>query len=1019
MGGERKHVTVLFSDLSGYTAMSDKLDPEEVREISSRIFAQIATTIEKYEGFVEKFIGDAVVAIFGMPAVHEDDPVRAVRAAMDIHRLVHSISPEFKTRINEQLRMHSGIHTGLVVTGEMIVEKGVHGLVGETLNLASRLCDVATPGEILVSAQTHRLISPYFETQPLHQVNLKGIAQPVKPHLVLGELKVKSRFEASQQRGFTDFIGRGRELAGLDACLEKTVAGKGQLVTLTGEAGVGKSRLAYEFRHRIDRMKITVLQGRCQSFGSNIPYLPFIDLLKRGLSLKEDDRPSILEQKAISNILAIDAALEPYLPLYLHVLSIASENFPLPDHLHGEKLKRSISQALAGIVLSNANRKPLVLVFEDWHWADEASDSILKHLASQMEAYPLMLLVLYRPEHAAGWPDWHFHTPCALKAMGSQNTTQIIKSILKVNALPDGFASFIHDRTGGNPFFVEEVCKVLTEDGSVRIADRKISLLRPLEKLKLPATVQAVIRARLDRLDRQVKETLQLGAVIGREFPLSILERISDDTPTLPLSLEVLKSQELIKQVRFDSDAEYMFNHVLTQVTVYKSLLLKKRKACHASVGMALERLYAGRLEEQCEKLSYHYVNSTKTEKALLYLEMAGTKAVRVHSLSEARRYFEKALSMLDAAQLDDGHQQKFIDLSLKWSEISQFVPSNKIRAALIRSLDFAKTFDKQTRIAEVSYWVARFDYMQGDISEAVPQVEQCIKWAKERNDRELLAISYTLFGRICLYTGAFAMGINYLNEGLQLIEPFEKWDDVVYSTAILGLLQGLTGNYKAGMKAIAKAIRIARKHEIPTFEAMAFGYLGSIHYWYGNWRATINNCRECFRISKKLDNALPIIWATFFKGAARFSSGNREEGLTVMEQAIERMKKMDSVLALRFFYSLFAENLALSGNFKQAESANKKAMALAQSGQAWGEISSYRTMGMLAAAARPPDWHQVAADMKNSLDISTAVGAMTERVKGLFLFADLMQKKGDKDRARSYYRQATDLAVHMGRHVR
>ncbi len=1019
MGGERKHVTVLFSDLSGYSAMSDKLDPEEVREISSRIFAEIAKTIEKYQGFIEKFIGDAVVAIFGLPVVHEDDPVRAVRAAMEIHRLVHSISPEFKARINEQLSMHSGIHTGLVVTGEMIVEKGIHGLVGDTLNLASRLSDVAKPDEILVSAQTHGLISPYFETQPLRQVTLKGITQPVKPHLILGELKVKTRFQASQRHGFTDFIGRGQELASLHACLEKTVAGKGQFVTVTGEAGVGKSRLTYEFRHRIDRKKITVMQGRCQSYGSNIPYLPFIDLLKRGLSLKEDDRPSILEKKAISNTLAIDASLEPYLPMYLHLLSIPSENFPLPNHLHGEKLKRSISQALAGIVLSNANRKPMVMVLEDWHWADEASDSILKHLASLMEAYPLMLLVLYRPEHTAGWPDWNFHTQCALKAMGSQSTTQIIESILKVNALPDGFSSFIHDRTGGNPFFIEEVCKVLTEDGSVRIADRKISLLRPLEKLKLPATVQAVIRARLDRLDRHVKETLQLGAVIGREFPLSILEMISKDKHTLPLSLEVLKSQELIKQLRFAPDTEYMFNHVLTQVTVYKSLLLKKRKDYHASVGLALERLYSGRLEEQCEKLSYHYANSTNTEKALLYSKMAGTKAARVHSLSEARRYFEKALSMLDATQLDDDHQQKYIDLSLKWSEISQFVPSNKIRTALIRSLDYAKRFDKRNRIAEVSYWGARFDYMQGDFLEAIPQVEQCVKWAKELNDRELLAMSYTLSGRICLYTGEFAMGINYLNEGLQLIKPFDKWDDVVYSTAILGLLQGLTGNYKASMKAIAKAIRIARKYEIPTFEAMAFGYLGSIHYWYGNWHATINNCRECFRISKKLDNALPIIWATFFKGAARFSSGNREDGLTVMGQAIEMMKKMDSVLALRFFYAHFAENLALSGNFNQAESTNKKAMALARSGQKWGEISSYRTMGIMSAAARHPDWHQVATHMKKSIEISTRVGAMTERLQCLWLFSDLMQKKGDMDSAMSYYRQGRDLAIQIGCHVR
>ena len=1013
--GERKHVTVLFSDLSGYTAMSDKLDPEEVREVSSRIFAEIAKIIAKYQGFLEKFVGDAVLAIFGLPAVHEDDPVRAVSAAMEIHRLVQSISPEFKDRINQPLIMHSGIHTGLVVTGEMIMEQGIHGVVGDTLNLASRLADIAKPNEILVSAQTHNLISPYFETKPLHQVNLKGITRPVKPHLIVGELKVKTRFEASQRHGFTDFIGRRRELAKLRACLEITVAGKGQFITVTGEAGVGKSRLAYEFRHGIDRKKITVLQGRCQSFGSNIPYLPFIDLLKRGLLLKEDDTPSRLEKKAISNILAIDASLERFLPLYLHLLSIPSEKYQLPKYLHGQKLKNSIDQALAAMILLNAKRNPMVVVLEDWHWADEASDSILMHLASLMEPYPLMLLVLFRPEVTTSWPNWDYHSQCELKAMGFQHTTHIIKSIWNVQELPDGFSSFIHDRTGGNPFFIEEVCKALTEDGSVKTDNQKTVLLRPLEKLRLPATVQAVIRARLDRLDNHVKETLQQAAVIGREFPLHLLESISNAKHKLPLSLDALKTQELIQQIRFAPEAEYMFKHVLTQVAVYESLLLKRRKDIHAAVGQALEQFYSGRLEEQCEKLAHHYRNSKDTKKALLYLEMAGAKATRVHSLSEARTYYGAALSILDASQGDAYNQQKYIDLTLRWAEVSQYAPSNKIMIALRKSLDYAKRVAKPIRVAEVSYWVGRFGYMQGDFIEAIPQVEQCIKWAGELSDHELLAISYNLFGRACLYTGEYSKGIKYLSDGLELIKPFERWDDVVYSTAILGLLLGLTGNYRNSMKTIAKAIRIARKHQIPTFEAMAFGYLGAIHFWYGNWKASIKNCTTCIDVSKKLDNALPIIWGTFFKGATLFSSGKQEKGLAVMGQSMEMRESVDSVLALRFFYSLFAENLAVHGNYPEAESINRKAMAVGQSGQQWGEIASYRTMAILAAAGSHPDWRQVSANMKKSIEISINTGAVTEQVVSLYRFADLMYKKGDKDSAQAYFSRGRDQAIKIG----
>jgi len=280
--------------------------------------------------------------------------------------------------------MHTGINTGLVVTGSVNVEKGIHGVIGEAVNLASRLSDIAGPNEILISGHTHKLVSPYFQTKPLVPVRLKGISALVTPHRILGERKIKTRFEAARRRGFSGFIGRHRELALLLNCLEKTIAGNGQLVTISGEAGVGKSRLAYEFRHSMDRKKITVLEGRCHAYGGNIPYLPFINALKRGLLLREEGHSSRLEERAISNILAVDPLLERYLPLYLHLFSIPSSAYKIPENLKGETLKNSIKQALADLFLFNTRKKPMVLVLEDWHWADEASDSILKLLAERM-----------------------------------------------------------------------------------------------------------------------------------------------------------------------------------------------------------------------------------------------------------------------------------------------------------------------------------------------------------------------------------------------------------------------------------------------------------------------------------------------------------------------------------------------------------------------------------------------------------------------------------------------------------
>ena len=339
--GERKHVTVLFSDLTGYTTMSERLDPEEVKEITTHIFDEISKIISKYDGFIEKYAGDAVMALFGVPNAHEDDPVRAIQAARQIHYLIDSLSPRYEEMIEHPLSMHSGINTGLVVTGEINLERGTHGVAGDTINVASRLSQMAKKGEILVSVDTYRQAENYFIFERFPSKKFKGKAKPMVPYRVVGETKIQTRFEAAERRGFTQYIGREQELSTLDECLNEAIAGKGQFITVVGEAGLGKSRLIFEFRHSFDREKINVLEGRCQNYGVDTPYFPLVNALRRGLDLRDDAGPDQLTEKVVANIKAIDPTLKNYAPYYLNLLSIPSPKYPLPEKLKGEDAKAS------------------------------------------------------------------------------------------------------------------------------------------------------------------------------------------------------------------------------------------------------------------------------------------------------------------------------------------------------------------------------------------------------------------------------------------------------------------------------------------------------------------------------------------------------------------------------------------------------------------------------------------------------------------------------------------------------
>jgi class 3 adenylate cyclase/tetratricopeptide (TPR) repeat protein len=880
--GERRQATVVFSDLSGYTSMNEQLDPEEVEAIMNRIKQEAVRIVERHGGIVNQFVGDEVLALFGIPTAHEDDPVRAVRAAMELHELLRKISPEVEERIGTKLRMHTGISTGLVVTHIRDIREGSYGITGDTVNIGARLAAQADTDEILVGPDTHSLINPYFETNALDSLTVRGKTKPLIPYRVIGESAVQTRFEAAKIKGLTAFTGREHELTVLYACFEKMLTGKGQFVTVVGEAGLGKSRLTYEFRHSLNRSAITVLQGRCQSYGTSIPYFPHINALRRGLNLRDEDTPVELHEKAVSNVLAIDLSLDKYLPVYLHLLSIPSQVYPLPQHLHGRELTNAILEALAAIFILNSKRKPMVLVFEDWHWVDEASDSTLKHIISLIAPHPLMVLVIYRPEHSANWGNWSHHTPIILNALDHLNCENIIKSIWSVDHLPKGIVPVIHERTGGNPFFVEEISSALIEEGTVQLKDRRAVLTRSLENLSFPNTVQAVIRARLDRLDHYTRESLRLASVIGREFARRILEQISGSTERLSESLETLKILELIQQIRVIPEPEYMFKHVITQEVTYETLLKQKRKELHGLVGQAIEELYADRLEEFYEMLAFHFWRGEDWPRAYKYNREAGLKAQSFSAYIEALNFLKAALDALKKLPRTRNRLEQDIDLRFNMRSALFPLGRHDDWADHVRKAELlAREISDNTRLANCYNYLSSYHFVRGRHKEAIRVGEEGLRLAESAGNFSIklttkfhLAIPLFNTGQIersvelnrevagqlsgpaalerhglssvpsVVTRGFLAWGLSELGEfeeaemwaqqGIELAEQVKN----VFSTALVYASSGFAylrhGNLDTAMKLLQKANTLGREAELQSILSFIAGSLGDVYLLLG-----------------------------------------------------------------------------------------------------------------------------------------------------------------------------------------
>ena len=1015
--GERRRATIVFSDLSGYTSMNERLDPEEVEGIMSRIKKEAERIVENHGGTVNQFVGDEILALFGIPVAHEDDPIRAVRASLEIHRLVREMSPEIERRIETPLRMHTGINTGLIVTHLRDVREGQFGITGDAVNTGSRLASLASSDEIIVSPETQSLINPYFKTLPLEAVQIDVKSKPVILYRVIKKSEIQTRFEAAERKGFTAFTGRERELSALQFGLARSMAGNGQFVTVVGEAGIGKSRLVLEFRHSVDRDKVTVLQGRCQSYGSNIPYFPLVNALRRGLNLGDEEKRAELHKKAVANILAIDQTLEQYIPLYLQLLSIPSEDYPLPKHLHGQELKLAIQEALAAINIHNSIRKPMVLILEDWHWTDEGSDSALRHLVNLLSTYPLMVVIIYRPEYTASWPNLSHHTPIVLKPLDNRHTENIMKAVWSVDHLPDGFAPRVNERTGGNPFFVEEVCTALTEEGSIEIIGNKAILNGAIENLALPATVQAVIRARLDRLDQYSREALQLASVIGREFALQILERISISKNELNKSLEILKFQELIQQIRLIPEAEYMFKHVLTQEVTYETLLRQNRKNMHGLVGQAIEELYQDRIEEQVNLLFHHFSLAENWPKAAVYGQQAASKAYKLSQYQDALKMFEQAKKYLLKLPENPNRQEALIAMHSDMNWPLHFL-GNHDRAWEIcqESESVARSLANPVPLGKVFYDYAMTSFFKGRYEKAESYYLNVFDQLEGTGEDEFiyhvkfpLAVTYlslaqwekaaALYSEIIEISETQNTQANYRRH-----YPFLPY---THSCMHLGFIRALQGHIEEGKKLVDKG-HTPHLESIANLPSKAYCTLwhSTLSALIGENYGALTRAEKVVEIAEKTDSPILCFLGYAAKGNALMASELYKEACGFYEEALEVIKGTEHRRYLAsVYYHLIRSYLEL-GDIRKAEQYYQDGFPLVELNPALDAPRFDFVRARLLASSSFPDFEQSENFFEKSIQADENSSAIVPAAQSRYYLAQGLFRKGDVERSRLLFKE-------------
>jgi class 3 adenylate cyclase/tetratricopeptide (TPR) repeat protein len=1023
--GERKQVTVLFADIKDSTELIRDLDPEAAQQLLDPAIHIMMDAVHRFEGTVNQVLGDGIMALFGAPVAHEDHTARACYAALAMQAAMREYTEEVRRAHGLTLRIRVGLNAGEVVV--RTIGNDLHmdySAVGPTTHLAARMEQLADPGSIVLTVSTLRLVEGLVRVKALGAVPVKGMAEPIEVYELTGASTIRRRLQTAVARGLTRFVGRETEIEAIVQVLEHAASGHGQVVAAVGEAGLGKSRLFYEFiqSHRTQGWR--VLESASVSYGQATPYFPIIDLLKRYAHVEDGDDTRTIRAKLTGQVLTLDEALHEITPALLALCDV------LPDdhaflHLDPPPRRQRTLAALKRLVLRESQEQPLLLVFEDLHWIDSETQALLDSLVESLPTARLLLLVNYRPEYQHMWGSKTFYTQLRLDPLPPASADVFLQALLGDDPSLMLLKPLLIERTQGNPFFLEETVRMLVETEVLAGEAGAYRMAGQLPSIQVPDTVQAILAARIDRLSADDKQLLQSAAVIGNDIALPLLRAIADlPEEALQRGLAHLQAAEFVYGTQLFPEREYTFKHALTHEVAYSSLLQERRRVLHARIVEALEALGGEQVTEQVERLAHHALRGTVWDKALAYCRQAGEKALRQLAYREAAGYFEQALSALTRLPETRDTREQAIDLRLAL-RVALF-PSGgfgRILVALREAEAIAEALDDPRRLGQVCGFLSVHFSSRGAYDQAVAAAQRALALAMTSGDVVQQALANHRLGSAYRSQGDYRRAIDCLGQTVASLEDRQRQERfgqnfllAVNSRSHLASCHGELGTFAEGRVFSEEGLRIAEAADHPLSLVFACFGGGLLSLRQGDLSTALPLLERAVDTCQHADLPAYFPWVATVLGMAYTLDGRITNAMSLLTQAMERTTTMELVTNEAFCRLSLGEAQVRAGRLEEAYALAEQALSLARAYQGRGnQAYALRLLGDIAARHGPPDIDQAEIHYQQALSLANELGMRPLQAHCHRGLGKLYGQAGQYGQARAELFTAIDMYRDMG----